>query len=109
MKRDKQRADRRNIKLQLSFKEYPEMMLTENQYKAMRYTLVQIAPHLKEKLTPEQLLWLCEEIPAIQREWRRQTEEIQKEEKERLAQQYQINHGYAPNHYQSIKKLNTLN
>jgi hypothetical protein len=90
MKRDKEKANRRRFILK-TILQNPEARKVENKYKTIASVLVKMMPLLPEKLTPTQIISLCENIPAIDRELRRQTQGEQEEQKLILSQQWQLN------------------
>jgi hypothetical protein len=89
MKRDKEKANRRRFLLKCVL-ENPQARKVENKYKTIASVVVRMMPLLQEKLTPQQIISLCENIPAIDRELRRMTQEEQQEEKLILSQQWQL-------------------
>lgn len=89
MKRDKAQANRRQYFLKKVL-ENPKARLVENKYKTIASVLIRMMPLLPEKLTPTQIISLCENIPAIDRELRRMTQDEQKEQKLILSQEWQL-------------------
>lgn len=68
----------------------PKARLIENKYKAIRQTLVELHPHFAKQLSPEQLLTIVEDSISLDRYWRLETQEEQKEEKKILSEQWQL-------------------
>lgn len=86
----------------------PKAKKVENKYKAIRLTLHKLHPLLVEKLTPEQILVIIEDTVALDRYWRMATQGEDKEKKQELSQQWQLNNGYDPHYYQDKEKLSKL-
>jgi uncharacterized damage-inducible protein DinB len=93
--------------LQQILNKYPEARKTSGKYTAMARMAKQMYPVLAD-IPGRTLTDIVFHVVNADRDWRTLTEGENKEEKEILSQQKQIELGYTPGHYQNLKKLKTL-
>lgn len=81
----------------------PSASLTKNKYKVLCGMLKRMFPDDYEKIPREKWLTIAHEIVNGDREWRKLTEGKDKENKERLEQEWKIKNGYDPMYHSDIK------
>lgn len=104
MRRSRENAEYWDKRINNLFDIAPEMMKVTKRYDCLKLLLQETYPHIKDKDNIQML----KDIIYLDRIVRDATEEIDKEKKIELSQEWQLEHDYSPNHFNDIKQLKML-
>lgn len=91
------------VRLRETMMDYPATRTEDARKDVLAKLLMEQFPALKEIYTLSEVIWLIENVTAVDREARRLTENEEVELKAMLSQRYQLEHGFMPGHRQDLK------
>jgi len=92
-------------KLKLTLETFPNGKYVKYKYNVLRYTLLDFYPTMVNSMTKDDCLEMLRAVIYLDRQLRLETEGVDEEEKEILAQEKQIELGYTQNYQRDVKAI----